>query len=81
VKVTVAIVTYMWARALPHSLASIASQTRKPEDVVIVLKPSGDGSEEVIRSFSSQLPIKLVVQERGNFTDAVQMAIDNARGM
>jgi glycosyltransferase involved in cell wall biosynthesis len=80
VKVTVAIVMYMWARALPYSLASIASQTRKPDEVLIVLKPSGDGSEEVIRSFSSQLPIKLVVQERGNFTDAVQMAIDNAKG-
>jgi len=65
---------------LPHSLASIVNQTRKPEDVVIVLKPSGDGSEEVIRSFSTQLPIELVVQGRGNFTDAVQMAIDNARG-
>jgi glycosyltransferase involved in cell wall biosynthesis len=73
-------VTYRRVWALPHSLASIASLTRKPDEAVIVLKPSGDGSEEVIRSFSSQLPIKLVVQERGNFTDAVQMAIDNARG-
>ena len=79
-KVTVAMVTYRRAWALPHSLASIASQTRKPDEVVIVLKPSGDGGEDVIRSFSSQLPIKLVVQERGNFTDALQMAIDNARG-
>jgi len=80
VKVTVAMVTYRRAWALSHSLASIVSQTRKPDEVLIVLKPSGDGSEEVIRSFSSQLPIKLVIQERGNFTDAVQMAIDNARG-
>jgi glycosyltransferase involved in cell wall biosynthesis len=80
VKVTVAIVMYRRAWALPHSLASIVNQTRKPEDVVIVLKPSGDGSEEVIRSFSTQLPIELVVQGRGNFTDAVQMAIDNAKG-
>jgi len=45
-----------------------------------VLKPSGDGREEVIRSFSSQLPIKLVVQVRRNFTDAVQMTVDNAKG-
>jgi len=73
-------VTYRRAWALPHSLASIVNQTRKPEDVVIVLKPSGDGSEKVIRSFSTQLPIKLVVQVRGNFTNAVQMAIDKARG-
>ncbi len=64
-KVTVAMVTYRRAWALPHFLASIVNQTRKPEDVVIVLKPSGDGSEEVIRSFSTQLPIKLVVQVRG----------------
>jgi len=80
VKVTVAIVTYRWARALPCSLTSVASQTRKPEEEVIALKPSGDNSEEVLRSFSSQLPIKLVAQGRGNFTDAVQMAIDNAKG-
>ena len=79
-KITVAMVTYRRAWALPHSLASIASQTRKPDEVLIVLKPSGDGSEEVLRSFSSQLPIKLVAQGRGNFTDAVQMAIDNAKG-
>ena len=80
-KVTVAIVTYRWARALPYSLTSVDSQTRKPEEEVIALKPSGDSSEEVMRSFSSQLPTKLVVQERGNFTDAVQMAIDDAKGV
>jgi glycosyltransferase involved in cell wall biosynthesis len=79
-KVTVAMVTYRRARALPYSLISVDSQTRKPEEEVIALKPSGDGSEEVIRSFSTQLPIKLVVQVRRNFADAVQMAIDNAKG-
>jgi GT2 family glycosyltransferase len=80
VKVTVAIVTYRWVLALPCSLISVDSQKRKPEEEVIALKPSGDSSEEVMRSFSSQLPIKLVVQEKGNFTNAVQMAIDNAKG-
>jgi glycosyltransferase involved in cell wall biosynthesis len=73
-------VTYRWARALPYSLTSVDSQTRKPEEEVIALKPSGDGSEDVIRCFSTQPPIKLVVQERGNFTNAVQTAIENARG-
>ncbi|MFZ8809797.1 MAG: hypothetical protein ACO2PN_17060 [Pyrobaculum sp.] len=58
-KVTVAMVTYR--RALPYLLTSVASQTRKPEDVVMVLKLWGDGNEEVIKSFSSQLPLKLVV--------------------
>ena len=79
-KVTVAIVTYKRAWALPYSLGSIANQTRKPDEVVIVLKPSGDGSEDVIKKFTSELPIRLILQGRGNFTDALQIAIDNADG-
>jgi len=79
-KVSVAIVTYRRAWALPYSLSSIASQTRKPDEVIIVLKPSGDGSEEVISKFSSQLPIKLVIQREGNLAQAYQTAIDSASG-
>ncbi len=48
-KVAVAMGTYR--RALPYLLTSVASQTRKPEDVVMVLKLWGEGSEEVIKSF------------------------------
>ncbi len=60
-EVTVAMVTYRRVWALPHSLASIANQTRKPDEVLVVLRPSGDGSEEVIEKFSSQLPIRLIL--------------------
>jgi glycosyltransferase involved in cell wall biosynthesis len=80
IKVSVVIVTYRRAWALPYSLSSIASQTRKPDEVIVVLKPSGDGSEEIISKFSSLLPIKLLIQRQGNFTDAYQMAIDCAAG-
>ena len=79
-KVSVVIVTYKRAWALPYSLSSIASQTRKADEVIVVIKPSGDGSEEIISKFSSLLPIKLLIQRQGNFTDAYQMAIDNAMG-
>jgi len=77
-KVSVVIVTYKRAWALPHSLSSLVSQTRAPDEVVIVLKPSGDGSEKVISKFSQYLPIKLLVQREGNVAQAYQMAIDNA---
>jgi glycosyltransferase involved in cell wall biosynthesis len=80
VKVTVAIVTYRRAWALPHSLTSIVNQTRKPDEVLVVLRPSGDGSEEVIKKFSSQLPIRLILQKEGNCAYAYQLAIDNANG-
>jgi hypothetical protein len=33
VEVTVAMVTYRWAWALPHSLASMVNQARKPDEV------------------------------------------------
>ncbi len=77
-KVSVVIVTYKRAWALPHSLSSLVSQTRMPDEVIIVLKPSGDRSEEVISKFSQHLPIKLLVQREGNVVRAYQMAIDNA---
>jgi len=71
--------TYKRAWILPYSLLSIASQTRKPDEVV-VLKTSRDG-KEIISKFSSPLPIKLLIQRQGNFTDAIQnMAIGSATG-
>jgi GT2 family glycosyltransferase len=69
-KVSVAIVTYRRAWALPYSLSGIASQIRKPDEVIIVLKPSRDGSEEVISKFSSQLSIKLVTQGESNLINS-----------
>jgi len=79
-KVSVAIVTYRRAWALPYSLQSVANQKRTPDEVVVVLKPSGDKSEEIIESFKGSLNIRLVIQERGNFTDAVSMAIRHSTG-
>lgn len=75
---SVAIVTYGRAWTLPYSLSGIASQIRKPDEVIIVLKPSEDGSEEVISKFSSQLPIKLVTQGESNLAQAYQTAINSA---
>jgi glycosyltransferase involved in cell wall biosynthesis len=51
-KVSVIAITYRRAWALPYSLTSLVNQTRRPDEVVVVLKPSGDGSEEVISRFS-----------------------------
>lgn len=79
-KVSVAIVTYKRAWALPHSLRSIIEQTQVPDEVVIVLKPSGDGSEEIVDNFKDYLNIRLIIQKEGNFTDAVSMAIKHSTG-
>ncbi|MEM4439504.1 MAG: glycosyltransferase, partial [Pyrobaculum sp.] len=55
-------------------------QSVKPDEVVVVLKPSGDNSEEVIESFRKKLPIRLLVQKEGNFTDALSIGIKESSG-
>jgi glycosyltransferase involved in cell wall biosynthesis len=77
-KVSVVIVTYRRAWALPHSLSTLVNQTRVPDEVIVILKPSDDGSEEVISKFSQHLSIKLLVQRGGNVIQAYQVAIDNS---
>jgi glycosyltransferase involved in cell wall biosynthesis len=65
---------------LPYSLYSLKEQTHLPEEIVIILKPSNDKSENVINKFSRDLNIKLIIQNRGNITDAVSMGIKASHG-
>ena len=78
--VSVVIATFRRAWSLPLALESLTAQTRMPDEVVVVLKPSGDGSEDVIKEYESKLPIKLLIQRRGNVTDAVEMGYRSASG-
>ncbi|MEM2025919.1 MAG: glycosyltransferase family 2 protein, partial [Desulfurococcaceae archaeon] len=78
--VSVVVASYRRSWALPLSLGSLVKQTRRPEEVVVVLKPSGDGSEEVVEGFSKRLNIKLVTQREGNVVDAALLGIRKARG-
>jgi len=73
--VSVIVTTYRRAWALPKLFSALARQTLPPDEVVVVLKPSGDGSEGVIESWSRRLPIKLVVQRRGNVAEAAEMGL------
>ncbi|MEM4699540.1 MAG: glycosyltransferase family 2 protein, partial [Candidatus Nezhaarchaeales archaeon] len=78
--ISVVIVTYKRGWALPFSLHSLVNQTYPPDEVVMVLKPSNDGSEEVIKNFSRDLNINLIIQRKGNVTDAYSLGIDGAHG-
>lgn len=78
--VSVVITSFRRAWALQYSLHSLMKQTRMPDEVVIVLKPSGDKSEEIIKEFSKDLPIKLVIQNKGFVVEAIDVGIKNAQG-
>lgn len=79
-RVSVVVVTYRRGWSLSYSLGSLAAQSVKPDEVIVVLKPSGDNSEEVIESFRKKLPIRLLLQKEGNFTDALSMGIKESSG-
>jgi glycosyltransferase involved in cell wall biosynthesis len=78
--VSVIIPTYRRAWALPYVLSSLTKQDVKPDEVIIVLKPSGDRSDEVIRGYTKILNIKILLQENGYVSTAYAMGIDEANG-
>lgn len=79
-RVSVGVVTYRRAWSLPYLFQSLAEQTRTPDEILVVHKPSGDGSEEVIDRWKSQLPIRYFQQKDGNVITAYNIAIQNAAG-
>lgn len=65
---------------LPFLFEGLARQTVRPDEVVVVLKPSGDGSEKVIEEYKGVLPIRLYIQKEGYAIHAYEMAIKKAEG-
>ena len=78
---SVIITTYKRDWSLPYSLNSLKEQTQTPDEVVIVLKPHPhDKSKDIIKQFSNDLKINLIIQRQGNFTDAISMGIKASHG-
>lgn len=75
---TVIITSYRRGWALQYSLSSLVNQSIPPDEVIIVLKSSGDESEQVIEGFKGELPIRLLIQKKGFVAEAVEKGIKNA---
>jgi glycosyltransferase involved in cell wall biosynthesis len=78
--VTVVIPTYKRAKILPYLLSALARQSFKDFDVVMVVKPSGDGTEELIKQASTQLKIKSIQQTKGHIVDAYFLGAKHSTG-
>lgn len=67
--------TYRRGELLRYCLEGLSKQTIIPDEIIIVLKPSGDKSEQIIKEFENMLPIKLIMQDHGGFVQAVALGI------
>ncbi len=78
--VSVLVPTFKRASLLSYALAALEKQTYKDFDVVVILKPSGDKTEEIVEEFKKSLKMKVIVQEKGYVIDAINLGLENVSG-
>ena len=61
-------------------LTGLKHQTFKDFEVLIVLKPSGDGTEAIVEEYRKYLNIRLVLQKQGYLIDALNLGLRLAHG-
>jgi glycosyltransferase involved in cell wall biosynthesis len=78
--VTILIPTYKRAHLIDYVLDGLTKQTYKNFEVLVVLKPSGDGTEKIVNKWSSNLRIRLIEQKQGYILDALNLGLKGAMG-
>jgi len=78
--VSVIIVTYKGAKTLPYVLNALEKQIYKGFDVLVVLKPSGDGTEAILEKFGQRLKLRVFLQSDGHVVEAEAIGLRYARG-
>lgn len=61
-RVSVAMATYNGARFLPQQLASLAGQSRPPDELVVVDDASTDRTREILRRFARRAPFEVAIE-------------------
>ncbi|MBN1244232.1 glycosyltransferase family 2 protein [Candidatus Bathyarchaeota archaeon] len=78
--ISVLIPTYRRAHLLKHVLEGLTKQTFKGFEVIVVLKPSGDGTESIVKKYEERLNIKQVTQNQGFIVDALNLGFQHVQG-
>ncbi|MFX1537831.1 MAG: glycosyltransferase family 2 protein, partial [Promethearchaeota archaeon] len=79
-ELSVLIPTYKRGHMIKHVFEGLKSQTCKDFEVVVVLKPSGDGSENIIQKYRKWLNIILIIQKTGYIVDALNLGLKYVKG-
>jgi glycosyltransferase involved in cell wall biosynthesis len=78
--VSIIIPTYKRGNLLNYVLEALTTQTSKDFEVLMIVKPSGDGTEQIIEKYRERLKIKIIIQKHGYFLDALNLGLKNAKG-
>lgn len=78
--VSIVIPTYRRGPFLKYALEGLRRQTYKKFEVIVVFKPSGDETEDVLNKYSGELPIVTIKQKHGFVTDAYNLGLKEASG-
>jgi len=72
--------TYKRSDLIGYVLEGLERQTYSNFEVLIILKPSGDKTEDVVKTHEKTLRIKLIRQEKGYVVDALNLGLEHAKG-
>jgi len=78
--VSIIIPTYKRGYLLHHVLEALTTQTNKDFEVLLIVKPSKDGTEQVIENYRKKLNINLLIQKQGYVIDALNLGLKNTQG-
>ncbi len=78
--VTILIPTYKRASLLDYALNGLTNQTYFNFEVLVVFKPSGDGTEQVVNGYVNKLKINSIPQTGRYMIDALNTGLSNAKG-
>ncbi|MFX1539017.1 MAG: glycosyltransferase family 2 protein [Promethearchaeota archaeon] len=79
-KVSVVIPTFKRAHLIRHVFEGLKKQTYRDFEVVVVLKPSGDGTQGIVEKYRNFLDINLVLQNKGYVVDAMNLGLEYSSG-
>jgi len=78
--VSILIPTFNRAYLLDYVLTSLTNQTYKNFEVIVVMKPSGDGTENIIKKHQESLKLKMIFQHKGTMVEALNLGFKNCSG-
>ncbi len=77
---SVVLPTYKRRDLLSLVLDGLSNQSYSNFEVVVVVKPSNDGTEDLVNDYGGSLKIRTIVQRKGYFTEALNIGLRSARG-